>query len=61
VPEPETGGQPTVSERIYLLEEALGAAILAIKSLENRLLAVERATPWTAPPKPRPPKLPPRR
>lgn len=50
-----------VSKRIQLLEETLGAALLAIKSLENRLLAAERATPWKAPPKPRPPKLPPRR
>jgi hypothetical protein len=36
-------------ERVFTLEEFAGALLLAIQSLENRLLAVERATPWQAP------------
>jgi hypothetical protein len=36
-------------DRVFVLEEQVGACILAIQSLENRLLAVERATPWQAP------------
>lgn len=36
----------------------LEAHKLAIQSLENRLLAVERATPWKRPPAKRPPPRP---
>jgi len=45
--------------RLNQMERDAEALVLAIKSLENRLTAVERATPWQAP-KP-PPKAPYRR
>lgn len=36
-------------ERAYELETQVGAAVLAIKSLENRMAHVERATPLRRP------------
>ena len=43
------------------LAEKVEALLIAVKSLENRMLAVERAIPWQAPKLPKPPKLPPKR
>lgn len=44
-----------LSSRMTLLESENEAYRLAIQSLENRLLAVERATPWKRPSTAKPP------
>lgn len=47
--------------KVNRLEQDSEALARTVKTLENRLRAVERATPLQAPPKPPPPKLPPKR
>ena len=44
--------------KLNQLERDTQAIITAIQSLENRMSAAERAIPWKAPPKPKPPKFP---
>jgi hypothetical protein len=47
--------------QVAILVARVGTLEREVETLRARLVAVERATPWTAPPKPKPPKLPPRR